>query len=85
MAVVTLYKIRDKRTGLYRMRGGGLPGRWSKKGNAWPNIGHVKLHLNLLRYDTKHPLPDECKNWEIVVFEVEESEAKKMSVEELWQ
>lgn len=85
MAVVTIYKIRHKITGLYRMAGGGNPGRWNKTGKAWPSLGHVKLHLNLLRYDTKHPLPEECKNWEIVVFEVEEFEAKKMSVEELWQ
>lgn len=85
MATVTIYKIRHKLTGLYRMRGGGIPGRWSKKGNAWPNLGHVKLHLNLLRYDTARPLPEECKNWEIVVFEIEESEAKKIEVSELWK
>lgn len=28
---------------------------------------------------------DECKNWEIVVFEIEESEAKKLEVAELWK
>ena len=68
MAVVTIYKIRHKKTGLYRMAGGGIPGRWSKSGKAWLNIGHVKAHLNLLRYDTKRPLPAECENWEVVAF-----------------
>lgn len=85
MGTVTLYKIRHKVTGLYRMAGAGIPGRWGKTGKAWPSIGLVKLHLNLLRYDTKHPLPAECKNWEVVVLKVEESEALKMEIEELWQ
>lgn len=85
MAKVTLYKIRHKVTGLYRMAGGGLPGRWSKTGKAWPSLGHVKLHLNLLRYDTKHPLPTEVKDWEVVVLEIEESEAQKIEVEDLWK
>jgi len=85
MAKTEIFKIRHKITGLFRMRGGGLPGRWSKQGHTWPNIGHVKLHLNLLRYDTTYPLPAECKNWEVVVLEVEESEAKKLEIESLWE
>lgn len=85
MAKITLYKIRHKNTGLYRKRGGGNPGGWSKIGVAWPNIGHVKLHLNLLRPSTKDPLPAACKNWEVVVVEIEETEARTMEIEELWQ
>lgn len=65
--------------------GGGIPGRWNKTGKAWPSIGHVKLHLNMLRYDTTQPLPAECKNWEVVVLEVEESEAQKLEIEGLWK
>lgn len=85
MSKITIYKIRHKVTGLYRMAGGGIPGRWSKTGKVWPTLGRVKLHLNLLRYDTTQPLPPECRNWEIVAFEVEESEANRIAISELWR
>ena len=85
MAIVKVFKIRHKITGLYRMAGGGIPGSWNKTGKAWPNLGHVKLHLNLLRYDAKRTLPAACKNWEVVVLEIEESEAQKIEIEDLWK
>lgn len=85
MATIKLYKIRHKVTGLYRMAGGGIPGRWSKTGKAWPTLGHVKLHLNLLRRDTSHPLPRECEKWEVVVLEVQESETQKVEIQDLWK
>lgn len=85
MAIVTLYKIRHKVTGLYRMAGGGIPGRWNKTGKAWPNMGHLKNHINMVRDWRTNELPDECKNWEVVIVQVEESVAQKMEIAELWQ
>ena len=85
MAKIKLYKIRHKRTGEYRMAGGGIPGRWNKLGKAWPNIGHLKNHLNMLRYNTSEPLPSEVKNWEIVVVEVDTRECETIEIEDLWK
>ena len=87
MAKIKVFKIRHKVTGLYRMAGGGIPGSWNKTGKAWPNLGHVKLHLNMVRPcgGTDYPLPAECKNWEVVVLEIEESEAQKIEIEDLWK
>ena len=81
--MTTIYKIRHKETGLYRLRSYGLPGKWHKVGKAWVNLAHVKLHLNLLRGSPKEPLPEEVKNWEVVAFEIRESE--NLSIEELWK
>ena len=84
MAKITVYKIRDKRNGLYRLAGGGLPGRWSKTGKAWPKLCHVKAHINLVRDWRTRKLPDECKHWEVVTIEVEESEAQRFEIDSLW-
>ena len=78
----TVYKIRDKKTGLFRKGGFNL---WSTQGKTWSGIGPLKLHLNLLRdavrYDWelgKHvPLCNVealIANWEIVPFVLVESE-----------
>lgn len=85
MAIVTNYKIRHKVTGLYRMAGGWIPGRWNKTGKAWQNMGHLKNHINMVRDWRTGELPDECKNWEVVIVQVEESVAQKMEIAEIWQ
>ena len=67
------YKIRDKRTGLFK-EGGHWP-RWSKKGKEWTSVGHVKQHLsqfpaNKIDWD----------NWEMVEYAYEpvETGSKKL-------
>lgn len=77
MATVTAFKIRHKVTGLYRKAGGS----WSKVGKVWANIGHLKNHLNCHRGSTG--LPDDAVNWEVVVLEIQEAEAKTIPVLEL--
>jgi hypothetical protein len=66
-----IYKIRDKRTGLYSMGGTG-PG-WSKKGKEWKTLAHVMAHLSQF-YQTYYrqkvsilTIPDD---WEIIEFTV---------------
>lgn len=81
MAKVTTYKIRHKLTGMYRKAGGA----WSKTGRVWANIGHVKNHLNCWRHGHSGALPADSVNWEVVVVEVEEIEAKKIEISELWK
>jgi hypothetical protein len=72
----TVYKIRDKKTGLFRC--GGSKG-WSKLGKTWSGTGPIKLHLNLLseckRYDwtlgkyvAMYELAEISADWEIVPF-----------------
>lgn len=85
MTTVTFFKIRHKTTGLYRLAGGGMPGRWSKTGKAWPNVSYLKNHINMVRHWCTGELPPECKNWEVVIVEVEESEAQKIEIEDLWK
>lgn len=41
-----IYKIRDKKTGLFSRGGSYGHGVWSKTGKSWGNIGHIKNHLN---------------------------------------
>jgi hypothetical protein len=53
-----LYKIRDKRTGLYST--GGYSPNWTKKGKTWTNIGHVKNHIRQLNR------LDKVDDWELV-------------------
>lgn len=79
---MVIYKIRHKKTGLYRLAGGGCPGSWSKTGKAWGSIAQVKGHMNLLRPDTDYPFPKECEDWEVVTFTLVEEGTK--SVVSLW-
>jgi hypothetical protein len=39
-----IYKIRNKRTGLFSS-GGSYP-RWTKKGKVWRQLSHVRQHLD---------------------------------------
>jgi len=68
-----VYKIRDKKTGLFST--GGQNPKWTRNGKAWSSEGSLKSHLtqhvqgvydyNLRSYRTvKVP-----KNWEIVEYE----------------
>ncbi len=57
----TFYKLRDRKTGLFRE--GGMWAKWTKRGKEWSTIGHLKNHLgqfpaNKIDWD----------NWEIVEY-----------------
>lgn len=46
-----MYKIRDKKSGLYSA--GGNPPKWSKKGKIWNSMHALNLHFQLVINDPK--------------------------------
>ncbi len=67
---MTVYKIRDKETGLYS-DGGRWP-KFSKKGKTWKEIGHVKLHISQFNDNWKWRDNDYLSKIEVVAFDVQE-------------
>lgn len=47
MADIYHYKIRNKRTGLYKL--GSSAARWSKNGKTWTSLGALMSHLSLYK------------------------------------
>jgi hypothetical protein len=70
-----IFKIRDTATGLFSM--GGHSPRWTKKGKAWTNIGHVKNHINNL---SRHVIKN-VDHWEVVEYELVETTVGSVSVQ----
>lgn len=54
-----LYKIRNKKTGLFST--GGMSFNWAKGGKTWKRLNHVKAHITLVG-------KDRYKNCEIVYY-----------------
>ena len=89
---MTVYKVRDPKTGLFQKGGSGAGGaaRWSKIGKVWNTIGHLKAHFTMLReyahYPTnpshtwKHGADPIDPNWEIVEFVVATSAGSTYTV-----
>ena len=76
---MTLYKIRDKGTGLFST--GGAYVKWHTKGKEWRTLGHLRAHLTMIkdsldsfRKYNKNPTQwvGPYTNAEIVVFELVE-------------
>jgi hypothetical protein len=57
-----VYKIRDPKTGLFKL--GGAYVRWSKHGKTWTARRHLTSHLTLMR---EHRFPID-PTWEVVSF-----------------
>jgi hypothetical protein len=74
MATVTIYKIRHKITGLFSS--GGAHPRWTKKGKAWTNIGHIKTHFSMIG-DAQ--LRAAYRDSEIVEYDVTEAGTSSMT------
>jgi len=85
-----LYKIRDKKTGLYST-GGMYPG-WGTKGKTWNSIGSLKCHLrqfcdykksssgtNWHLHENKIP-----KDWEVIKIKYIETEVEHISAFDLY-
>jgi hypothetical protein len=77
-----IYKIRNKKTGLFSMGGGQTPYHsrlWSKQGKSWNTLNHVKLHLkgiwNIPGCKPQFPMDD----WQIVEFTITESNVSTIS------
>lgn len=66
---MTVYKVRDPKTGLFQCGGSGCNGRprWSKQGKTWTTKGHLRQHFNLMiEYGRRESPIDPL--WEIVEF-----------------
>ena len=65
---MTVYKIRNKETGLFS-KGGTYTGNylWTKNGKPWSNIAHVKNHLN---YFNRNRADYPYHNAEIIELEI---------------
>ena len=64
-----VYKIRDKKTGLFST--GGMTPSWRKEGKIWSTIGFVRAHLTLHAQGTLGEGP--YKDAELVPYLLEES------------
>lgn len=65
---MTLYRIRDKNTGLYSK--GGSPPEWGKIGKVWVALHHLNAHLSMIK---EYGGIDSYNNAEIIVLDVKES------------
>ncbi len=78
MDEITVYKIRDKDTGLYST--GGYQPKWNSRGKTWNNLGAAKNHINNWcggSYGKIKLAPD---SWEIVEIVIKEEEANTWPV-----
>lgn len=67
------YKLRDRKTGLFRE--GGMWAKWTTKGKRWSSPGMLKQHLN------QFPVSKiDWDNWEIVEYQYQpiETSAKEL-------
>ena len=83
---ITVYKIRDKKTGLFSR--GGVNPLWSEKGKTWNSLGALKNHMNGWSLMYLSTTDDKYRaDWEIVelVYQVEETKSWPVSkcIEEL--
>lgn len=92
MTTKTIYMIRHKATGLYKLGGAGHrddKGLWSKKGKVWMGLGPLKLHLNLHKDWRTERFPDhiieEMKQWEIVAIQVTQAESHTFTIKQLYE
>jgi hypothetical protein len=93
MQIETVYKIRQKSTGLYSS--GGTRPTFTKKGKIWRNLGHLKNHLHCVRdqgvvidistgkflqwYDEKKNPYYPFTNYSVIAFEITTTE-KEVSI-----
>lgn len=88
--MTTIYMIRHKATGLFKLGGTGNNkgiGTWSKKGKVWHGLGPVKLHLNLYKDWRTNEFPshviEEMKQWEVVAIQVVQTETNTFPIQSL--
>jgi hypothetical protein len=70
--MATVYKIRDKATGLFST--GGYNPTFEKKGKEWKALQHVRSHLTQLSASWIGPKKAIPPSWEIVEYEVVKTE-----------
>ncbi len=67
-----LYKIRDKKTGLFSM--GGVYPRFTTKGKIWNGSGPIKSHLTQMKHYVKYyQSSNYYEDCEVVILELKEA------------
>lgn len=69
-----VYKIRNKKTGLFST--GGMDPKWKPKGKIWVSIGAVKIHLSQFKKwdcETYRSVKDGLvsEDWEVLEFNID--------------
>lgn len=72
--LISVYKVRDKETGLFSS--GGMNPKFKKGGHTWANLAHVRAHIMGIRQAQQYVVTTNQKsnplinmrNWEIVEF-----------------
>lgn len=73
--MTTYYKIKNKKTGLYKT--GGSWNKWSRDGKLWTALGQIRAHLTMnLNGRIIH---DALENWEVIEYEVREIDYKNIN------
>lgn len=78
-----VYKIRDKKTGLFSRGGTRVSYLWSKQGKAWSNIGHIKNHL-IQFYSHSVAKENPYANAEIIEIDIDYDKSPKFDVSVLY-
>lgn len=73
--MTTYYKIKNKKTGLYK--NAGKWNRWTRDGKVWTTLGRLRAHLTLTL--NGYIIHDALENWEIVEYEVREIDYKNIN------
>jgi hypothetical protein len=78
-----IYKIRNKKTGLFSK--GGSDGRdiWTKEGKSWSSLGHLKNHIALFIHGNKKAGDYPYEDAEIIEIEVNYNNCFKMDINEV--
>jgi hypothetical protein len=74
--MTTVYKIRNKDTGLFST--GGTYPRWTKAGKVWKQKGHLTVHLTMIEKNVRPArYGADC---EVVEYEITETEGGSVAV-----
>jgi len=73
--MITVYKIRNKVTGLFSS-GGQYNPIFNNSGKTWSKAGHVKNHIRQHTGNRWHQAHPDINNWEVVEIAIQESELK---------
>ena len=66
----TVYKLKDKTTGLYSM--GGVSNKFNKQGKIWKSKGHLINHLKQFIRSKENILYKNMNNWIVIEYEIHE-------------
>lgn len=77
MSVLKIYRIRDRRTGLWSS-GGGAP-KFGKRGKTWDSLAHVSSHISCVGR-VREDVADQYGHAEVVEYVITEQESRTIDV-----